>query len=131
MYMTVYIRFILNRLGRLGIRKKNAGNTWKQGHRQKIYSYYVLYLYVIIIIKQGTKPVYIWRRGLTHFQINIYNYKATKAIYRPRWRPMRAHQHYTSTPIFIQMTLYVLLTNLFKASHFDMMPNTPIPPKSP
>ena len=57
--MTVYIRFILNRLGRLGIRKKNAGNTWKQGHKQKIYSYYVLYLYVIIIIKQGTKPVYI------------------------------------------------------------------------
>ncbi len=35
--MTVYIRFILNRLGRLGIRKKNAGNTWKQGHKQKIF----------------------------------------------------------------------------------------------
>ena len=32
------------------------------GTQTKIYSYYVLYLYVIIIIKQGTKPVYIYRQ---------------------------------------------------------------------
>ena len=43
MYMTVYIRFILNRLGRLRIKKENAGNTWKQGHKQK----YILIMFCI------------------------------------------------------------------------------------